>query len=111
MEETKLYKCDKCHYETNIMSSYKKHLESILHKTGKRKIRSDKKQDSYNCDKCDYKSTNEYNYKTHKLNKHLSKDERKKQFKYYCDKCDFGNFSKICYDIHMKTLKHKIKTN
>ena len=108
MEE---YVCEKCNYKTKIISSYKKHLETELHKTGKRKQRKDKKKDEYKCDKCDYTTTNESNYKLHYLNNHGSKEERKKEFKYYCEKCDFGCFAEICFIRHNDTRKHKNKTN
>lgn len=58
--------CDKCNYKTDLLSSYKKHLESTLHKTGRRKVRVDRKVDIYKCDKC--------NYKTHTINNHLTKE-------------------------------------
>ena len=107
MEE---YICKKCNYTTKILASYKKHLETSLHKTGKRKQRSDKKTDIYKCDKCDFETTNESNYKLHRLNNHSSIEERKKEFKYYCAKCDFGCFAEICYTRHIDTKKHKNKT-
>jgi len=110
MEEVEYkYICSKCNYKTNIKSSYDKHIKSILHITGKRKARCDKKKDIYICDKCEYRSTNEYNYKCHYLNNHSSIDEKKRGFKYYCEKCNFGTFIKYCYNLHLNTLKHKIK--
>lgn len=108
MEDIK-YKCEKCHYETNIHDSYKKHLNSTLHNTGKRKIRKDKKCIDYTCPKCSYTSTLENNYKTHYLNNHGTIEERKEQFKYYCDKCNFGTFIEQCYSKHLLTTKHKLK--
>jgi hypothetical protein len=39
--ESKFY-CEKCNYRTDIASCYKQHLETTLHKTGKRKERCDK---------------------------------------------------------------------
>jgi len=36
--ESKFY-CEKCNYRTDIASCYKQHLETTLHKTGKRKER------------------------------------------------------------------------
>jgi hypothetical protein len=59
-------------------------MNSSKHLTGKRKGRSDKKEEPYICKICNYKSENEYNYKSHCLNNHLSKEEREKEFKYYC---------------------------
>ena len=109
MEE---YVCEKCNYKTKIISSYKKHLETTLHKTGQRKIRKDKKHDRYKCENCDFITTNETNYKIHYLNNHGTKEERKEGFKkYYCEKCDFGCFVKTSYEKHLETKKHKIKTN
>lgn len=55
------HNCDKCNYKTDLLLSYKKHLESTLHKTSRRKVRVDIKVDIYKCDKCNYKSVNELN--------------------------------------------------
>lgn len=108
MEE---YVCEKCDYKTKVLSSYKRHLDTVLHKTGKRKSRKDKHVDEYVCEKCKYMTTNESNYRLHYLNNHGTKEERKSGFKYYCEKCDFGCFAEICYIRHNETKKHKIKTN
>jgi len=108
MEEYK-YHCEKCNYNTNLKIPFDKHLKSTLHLTGKRKIRSDKKNMIFTCEKCNYSSDNEYNYKTHMLNNHLSKEERKKEFHYYCERCDFGCFSNTSYEKHIETNRHKIK--
>jgi hypothetical protein len=102
--------CHKCNYKTDLLSSYKKHLESTLHRTGRRKVRVDRKVDIYKCDKCNYKSVNELNYKTHTLNNHSTKEDRKVNFKFYCEKCNFGCFSESCYNIHNLTQKHNMKT-
>ena len=32
--------------------------------------------------------------KIHKLNKHLTKEDREKEFTHYCKYCDYGSFSK-----------------
>ncbi len=105
------FKCEKCSYNTNMKLSFDRHLQSNLHITGQRKIRSDKKNIIFKCDKCEYFSKNENNYKIHQLNNHLTKEEREKQFIYYCSKCDFGCFSKSSYELHIETKKHQIKTN
>jgi ribosomal protein L35 len=111
MEDKKYkYSCDKCEYYTNATSSYKKHLNTEIHKTGKRKIRSDKKGDIYKCNICDFTSNKEHNYKTHILHNHSTKEKREKEFKYYCNCCDFGTFTESEYDKHMKTNKHKMKS-
>ena len=106
--ESKFY-CEKCNYKTEISSCYKQHLETILHKTGKRKERSDKKL--YKCINCGYENYNKNNYLNHILNNHSSKEERKEQFKYYCDCCDFGVFVKSMMDTHLQTNKHSLKIN
>lgn len=106
------FNCEKCNYHTNISSSYTKHISGTFHNTGKRKIRSDRKQqeDIYRCNKCDYNSINEYNYKAHYLNNHGTREDKKKEFKYYCEICDFGTFIEQTYTAHVKTKKHKIKS-
>ena len=110
METEYNYICEKCHYKTNIQGSYKAHLKTTLHRTGKRKERKDKQADIYKCKKCDYETTSCYNYKVHKLNNHSTIEERKKGFKYYCKKCNFGVFTKTSYNLHKNTKKHKNKT-
>lgn len=111
-KEIKKYKfvCDKCEYYTDISSSYKKHLNTELHLTGKRKARSDKKKDIYECDICDFTSDKEHNLKTHILHNHSTKENREKEFKHYCSCCDFGTFTESEYDKHIKTNKHKMKS-
>ena len=109
MNEEYKYYCDKCKFYTNVKVKYTKHLDTSLHITGKRKPRSDRKQEIYKCNKCDYSSKTENNYKSHYLNNHGTKEEKKKGFKYYCEKCDFGTFIEQCHIIHIETEKHKIK--
>jgi uncharacterized Zn-finger protein len=113
MEETK-YKhiCKKCDYKTKFLYSYTIHLESILHQTGKRKIRSDKViMEPFKCTKCDFESKNQMNYKSHILNNHSKPEEREAQFPFYCKNCNFGCFSQSSYDTHIDTKKHKMKAN
>jgi hypothetical protein len=102
--------CDKCNYSTNVSGSYKKHLETEIHKTGKRKTRSNKKCDLYECNKCDFTSKKEHNYFTHFLHNHATKEEKKLKFRFYCDNCDFGTFTESEYNKHVNTNKHKMKT-
>ena len=99
------YICDKCNYQCKYKSEWKKHCNTELHKTGKRKERTDKKE-PYKCDKCEYKTKNKIMYKQHTLNAHSMLEERKKEFKYYCELCDFGTFSKDIYDTHVNSRKH-----
>lgn len=108
MEEKEEYKfnCDKCNYRTKHESHWKIHIETELHKTGRRKKRSDIKEE-YKCEQCEFKSKNVYNMKQHKLNEHSEKQERKKEFKYYCEYCDIGTFSEEIYEKHIKTQKHQ----
>lgn len=106
-EENYRFFCDKCKYGTNIKNCYERHCKSTLHRTGKRKKRSDlKAPNGYQCDICDFHSNNRKNYLLHKLNYHSDKDERKHRFNYYCEACDFGVFSKAAYKIHLGTKKH-----
>jgi predicted RNA-binding Zn-ribbon protein involved in translation (DUF1610 family) len=94
-----------------LITSYKKHCLTELHKTGKRKPRKDKQSDSYTCEKCNFNTTNKLNLKVHTLNNHSTKEERKNGFKYYCEKCDFGVASETTFNIHLKTKRHQMKTS
>jgi hypothetical protein len=98
--------CHKCNYKTDLLSSYKKHLESTLHKTGRRKVRVDRKVDIYKCDKCNYETANKIIFKQYELNEHSNKEEREKEFKYYCKICDIGTFSKDNWNIHESSQRH-----
>jgi len=109
-DKTYKYICKKCEYYTNISASYKKHLETELHKTGKRKTRSNKKSDIYKCEKCDFTSIKEHNFITHRLHNHSTKDEKKEGFTHYCECCDFGTFTLSEYNKHIATNKHKMKS-
>ncbi|QKF94360.1 zinc finger C2H2-type protein [Fadolivirus algeromassiliense] len=102
--ETK-FNCDQCGFHTNYESKWKAHCETELHKTGKRKTRSDKKLLD-KCSFCDYKATNNTTLKQHVLNHHSSKEERKSQFTYYCEYCDCGTFAKPLHENHLKSKKH-----
>lgn len=102
------YICDKCNFITINKTSFETHCQTNLHKMGKRKERSDKKE-LYKCVKCNYKTKSERNYQVHILNNHASNDERKKGFKYYCEECDFGINYEPKFVIHKNSLKHKRK--
>lgn len=100
------YKCKKCKYYTNYESKWEIHTSSELHKTGKKKIRSDKIVIE-KCSDCDYKSRINTNMKQHILTKHGTKSDRENEFTYYCKYCDFGTFGKSSYKIHRQTKKHE----
>ena len=108
MEEENIYKykCDKCRYNTNYESHWKIHINTQLHITGKKKKRSDIKEE-YKCKECDYKTKNIIAMKQHTLNDHSDKEKREKEFKYYCTYCNIGTFSKDIYENHKLTDKHK----
>ncbi len=105
-EENYKYICVQCNYKCNIISRWEKHINTELHKTGKKKIRSDYK--GYKeCEKCDYKTLNICLLKEHILNYHGTLEEREKEFRYYCKLCDYGTFSKDLIEKHNNTKKHK----
>ncbi len=92
---------------TNIKTHFTIHTDTIKHKTGKRKTRSDKKYNG-NCKHCEYYTSSKTNMKLHIVNTHCTKEEKKQQFKYYCEYCDYGGFAKSLFDNHLKTKKHKL---
>lgn len=105
MEEYK-YNCEKCNFRCNILSRWEKHINTELHLTGKKKIRSDYKG-FRKCDHCDYSTEVLITLKLHYLNHHASKEERKKEFKYYCETCDIGAFAEEIFKKHQNSTKHK----
>ena len=105
MTENYKYICKKCGFNSNYKSCWEKHISTILHKTGKRKKRSDYKEPKQ-CKQCEYKTKNKMTMKIHVLNAHSNLDEREEEFKYYCKDCDFGTFSNEIFEAHTKTEKH-----
>lgn len=105
MEESKVYKCQKCNYKTLRKGDYYDHCNSKKHLYGSSK----KQPNGYNCDKCNYKSDNKHNYNTHYLNNHSTVELRKEKFTYYCSACDFGTFASGTFELHRKTKSHEIR--
>jgi len=100
------FKCESCKYYCNEKSKWTKHISSVKHNTGTKKIRSDY-DGPYNCVECYYQTKNKTMYKQHILNYHSTKEDREKEFKFYCKLCDYGCFVKDLLDRHNLTLKHK----
>jgi hypothetical protein len=106
MENEFKYSCDKCNYNCNYDSEWLKHCNTELHKTGKRKTRSDLKE-PLKCKNCLYTTKNKTMMKQHILNMHSTKEQREKEFKFYCKCCDFGTFSNDLFQKHEESTKHK----
>lgn len=107
MTETEYkYYCDKCKFGAQYKSIFDQHCETTIHKTGKRKERSNKKP-KLKCSKCPYEAKLERSIILHTLNKHGTKEEREKGFTHYCKECDFGTFIEELYQNHCNTIKHK----
>lgn len=108
VEEAKdKYNCEQCRFSCNIKARWENHIKTELHKTGKRKKRTDC-MDPYKCVECNYETKNSVTYKKHMLNVHSNKETRQKEFKFYCKDCDFGTFSQDTLDVHNNTSKHGI---
>lgn len=101
-----MFVCEECKFNTTCKSRWDIHINTELHKTGKRKKRSDIKE-PYKCINCDYTSKNKTIFNTHILNKHKTKYERETEFTFYCKLCDFGTFNNITLENHNNTEKHK----
>ena len=74
-KKDKKFYCEKCNYRTDIASCYKQHLETTLHKTGKRKERCDKYSNAKNIKQKNNKAhtiSNKYKPKFKKSLIHLS---------------------------------------
>ena len=67
VNETRVFTCEKCEYETPIKCNYDKHLLSKRHLGLRKEV-----PEYYECIKCNFKTPNSYNYKVHmKSSKHL----------------------------------------
>ena len=107
--ENKIKHCIKCNKTFTSNTHYLIHCETELHKTGKRKTRTDK-QGELKCNICNLYSTRQQStLKIHILNNHSSIEEKKKEYKYYCEYCDIGYLVEYKFNTHLDTLKHKIK--
>ena len=106
MTESYKYICEKCNYNCNIISLWNKHINTELHITGIKKIRSDYKGDK-KCNECDYIGKTINNLIEHNLNKHSTIEKREQEFNYYCKLCDYGTLSKDLINKHYDTKKHK----
>lgn len=106
MDEKSKYICEKCKFESNIKSRWNAHINTELHKTGKRKKRIDIKE-PFKCNNCEYQTKNKTLLIQHQLNAHADIKERQKKFRYYCKNCDYGTFSIDLYNRHIETDKHK----
>ncbi len=47
---------------------------------------------------------------THRLNNHLSIEERNKEYTYYCIICDFGSFDTKVMEKHNQSKKHILRS-
>jgi uncharacterized Zn-finger protein len=107
--EEKQHKCEKCNICFKFKYQLERHSKSELHITGKKKTRSDKKEE-FKCPHCDlYTTKQKTNLKLHILNNHKTKEERKNEFPYYCKLCDSGCMEEKLYKKHLETKKHKKK--
>ena len=104
------YYCEKCNFGCDIKSRWERHINTELHITGKKKIRSDFKGIK-KCECCDFETKNNLQFTEHKLNYHSNKEEREKEFKYYCKFCDYGTFAITFIEKHNNTTKHKRHIN
>lgn len=101
------YKCEQCRFYTDHQSVWKRHIETTLHKTGKRKIRCDKRDEPHKCPQCFYKTHQITALQHHIISAHSdSEKEKKEKFKYYCDLCKVGSLQKSLFEKHLKTQKH-----
>ena len=96
--------CEKCNYRTNKYYIYDKHLESIQHKTCKKRSKIDLKK--YKCDNCDYENYNKNKYLNHLLNIHYTTAERINKCNFYCKCCDVAVPVDTMLDYHFKSKKH-----
>ena len=109
MAENKIKHCEKCNNTFKSNTHYLIHCETELHKTGKRKTRTDRKEE-LQCNICNiYKTKQKSTMKLHILNNHSDIETKKKGFKFYCVDCDYGIETEKQFNTHISTIKHKMK--
>ncbi len=109
-KDNKFY-CEICNYKCNFLSHYNQHLETIKHKNNGKIIRKcfSKEKKTTKCKLCKFETNHSSNLKVHILAYHSNIEEKKDNSKYYCELCNFGTFTKILYERHCETIKHKNK--
>jgi hypothetical protein len=101
------YSCQKCNYNTNLLSSIKAHYTTNLHKNGIHGLRKYNEDVNLECNICKYKLKTVSLLQLHLLNNHSTKKIRSESFKFYCVECNFGTNSKSKYELHINSSKHK----
>ena len=94
-----VYRCDKCNINCKYKSHLENHIKTELHKTGKKKIRSDKNKIKKPklCPDCKYQTNTYLKIKSHILTHHKTKEEKEKE--------DYEDVLELLHPI----LKEKIK--
>ena len=110
MDEKKIKHCENCNKTFTSNAHYLIHCETELHKTGKRKVRANKKEE-FKCSICKIYTTKQpTNMKLHILNNHSSIEEKKKNINIIVN-CDIGYLVEQKINTHLNTLKNKINKN
>jgi len=109
-DQNSIKHCVKCNKTFTSNAHYLIHCETELHKTGKRKTRTDR-QEELTCDICNiYNTKQKSTMAIHVLNNHSNKETKKSNFKFYCEACDYGIKNETKFNQHLSTIKHKIKS-
>ncbi len=109
MNNEKKFHCEICNFNCNFISQFNQHLETNKHKNNGKIIRKD--NSTTKCKLCKFETNHSSNLRSHILANHSTIEEKKTLSKYYCDICNFGTYTKILYERHCKTIKHKNNTN
>lgn len=105
-KKEKKHRCEKCNKDFMFKSELEKHYRTELHKTGKKKTRSDKKE-PFKCMECGlYETKYTSNLKLHILKNHKTIEEKIVGFPFYCKLCDTGFLYIETYSTHLQTKKH-----
>ena len=110
MDDIKNKYCEKCNKIFTSNTHLRIHYDTDLHKTGQRKVKSNRKPDLI-CNICNLYTTRQTtNLKVHILNNHSNLEEKKKGFKFYCEVCNYGIDNENKYLHHLEIIKHKMKS-
>lgn len=107
IKESKKFQCEQCHFYTNDLNSYNKHLQTKKHISIYNIDNNSVKQDLNTCPCCEYTNNVRSALRFHIIRHHMNINQQKQLFNFWCNCCEMGYISKVKFDTHMASTRHK----